>query len=141
NQRTPDERKLKPVSITADPNTNSLVIAAHPEVLPEIHTIVTELNDTSRIDTEGCEIRIFPLRVARAEELALTIDEMYPEPPMPVDRFGRPQPQLRQPREIVVRADSQTNSLIVDAPVQRMSGFEDLVEQLDRTQIAEETEI
>ncbi len=141
NQRTPDERKLKPVSITADPNTNSLVIAAHPEVLPEIQTIVTDLNDTTRIDTEGREIRIFPLRVARAEDLARTIDEMYPEPPMPVDRFGRPQPQLRQPREIVVRADSQTNSLIVDAPVQRMSGFEDLVEQLDRTQIAEETEI
>lgn len=141
NQRSPDERKLKPVSISADPNTNALVVAAHPDVLPEIQTIVTDLNDTTRVDTEGREIRIFPLRVARAEDLARTIDEMYSEPPMPTDRFGRPQPQLRQPREIVVRADAQTNSLIVDAPVQRMTGFEDLVEQLDRTQIAEETEI
>ncbi|TVQ54711.1 MAG: hypothetical protein EA377_04940, partial [Phycisphaerales bacterium] len=42
---------------------------------------------------------------------------------------------------VVVRADRQTNSLIVDAPLQRMSGFEQLVEQLDRQQIMEETEI
>ncbi len=41
----------------------------------------------------------------------------------------------------MVRADPQTNSIIVDAPVQRMAGFDQLVEQLDRARITEETEI
>ncbi len=141
NQRPPDERRVKPVNITADPNTNALMVAAHPEMLPEIQAIVTELNSATRMNTEGREIRIFPLKVARAEELARTIDEMYPEPPMPLDRRGRPMPHLREAREVVVRADAQTNSLIVDAPVQRMAGFEQLVEQLDRQKMLDETQM
>ncbi|MCA9292149.1 MAG: hypothetical protein KDA25_13535, partial [Phycisphaerales bacterium] len=140
-QRPSEERRDKPVSIAADPNTNTLMVAAHPDVLPEIQAIVEELNDTTRVGAEGREIRIFPLKVARAEELAKTIDEMFPEPPMPVDRRGQPLPHLRESREIVVRADVQTNALIVDAPVQRMVGFETLVEQLDRQRIVDETEV
>ncbi|MHC5004982.1 MAG: secretin N-terminal domain-containing protein, partial [Planctomycetota bacterium] len=112
-RRPVEERNTKPVSITADPGTNSLIVAAHPDMLPEIEGIARELNDTLRMDTEGREIRIFPLKVARAEELARTIDEMFPEPPIPVDRRGRPVPGLQEPREVVVRADPQTNSLIV----------------------------
>ena len=139
--RSVEERADKPVRITADIETNSLVIAAHPEVFSEIQAIVTQLNDVNRLDDEGREIRIFPLKIARAEELAKTIDEMFPQPPMPTDSRGRPRPDLQLPREIVVRGDPQTNSLIVDAPIQRMPGFEKLVEQLDRAQIAEETEI
>ncbi|MDG2029601.1 MAG: secretin N-terminal domain-containing protein [Phycisphaerales bacterium] len=139
--RSVEERAGKPVRITADIETNSLVIAAHPEIFEEIQAIVTQLNDVNRLDDEGREIRIFPLKIARAEELAQTIDEMYPQPPMPTDSRGRPRPDLQLPREIVVRGDAQTNSLIVDAPIQRMPGFEKLVEQLDRAQIAEETEI
>ena len=77
----------------------------------------------------------------RAEELARTIDDMFPQPPAPVDRRGRAMPHLQEPREVVVRADPQTNSIIVDAPIQRMAGFEQLVEQLDRTKLTEETEV
>ncbi|MHC4990599.1 MAG: secretin N-terminal domain-containing protein, partial [Planctomycetota bacterium] len=140
-QRPIEQRATRPVTITADPETNALVVAAHPEMLPEIQAIVRDLNDTSGLDMEGREIRIFPLQVARAEELARTIDEMFPQPPVPLDRRGRPMPHLRQPREVVVRADRQTNSLIVDAPSVRMAGFEELVQQLDRQEILTETEV
>lgn len=140
-RRPVDERNLKPVMITADAQTNALMVAAHADLLPEIASIVEELNRTDRMDVEGREIRIFPLKVARAEELARTIDEMFPEPPVPVDRRGNPMQHLRQPREVVVRADPQTNSIIVDAPVQRLAGFEQLVEQLDRQRISDETEV
>jgi len=139
--RPANERRQKPVRITADEQTNALVVAADESLLPEIQRIVDDLNDASRLDYEGREIRIFPLKIARAEELARTIDDMYPEPPMPRDRRGRPMPQLQQPREVVVRADPQTNSLIVDASVQRMSGFEQLVAQLDRQKIIEASEV
>ena len=140
-RRHHEERDEKPVSITADTQTNSLIVAAHPDVVPEIQAVVQDLNRADRLDTEGREIRIFPLKVARAQELARTIDEMFPAPPVPRDYRGRPLYHLQQSREVVVRADPQTNSLIVDAPIQRMAGFENLVEQLDRTQIADETEV
>jgi type II secretion system protein D len=141
NQRSADERRVKPVTITADPNTNALIVAAHPDLMPEIQTIVDELNDADRIDAAGREIRIFPLRVARAEELARVMDEMYPEPEPLYDRRGNPIPGSKPVREVVVRADPQTNSLIVDATSQRMAGFEKLVEQLDRQQMDADTEI
>ncbi len=140
-RRHPDARKGQPVSITADPNTNTLILAAHPDIVPEIKAIVDDLNRADLFGSGGREIRIFPLQVARAEELARTIDEMFPPPPVPLDARGRPLAHLQQPREVVVRADTQTNALIVDAPVQRMAGFQELVEQLDRQQITEPTEV
>ncbi|MCH2132657.1 MAG: hypothetical protein MK116_02795 [Phycisphaerales bacterium] len=139
--RSVQDRTAQPVRITADPATNSLFVSAHPDVVGEIETIVTNLNTVDRIDRDGREIRIFPLRVARAEELGQTIDEMFPEPPMPKDRRGTPMPHLQEPREVVVRADPQTNSLIVEAPVARMASFEQLVEQLDRQKVVEEIEV
>lgn len=140
-QRSPDEKGSKPVQITAEPQTNALIVAAHPDLLPEIQQVVETLNGSSRQSASDREIRIFSLKVARAAELAKTIDEMYPAPPVPVDPRGRARPELQQPREVVVRADGQTNSLIVDAPVARMAGFEELVKQLDRAQAMPDAEI
>ena len=135
-QRTPEERARRPVDIQADAATNTLLVSAHPEVMPEIEAVVGQLNDARTIDDEDREIRIFPLQHARAEELARTIDEMYPEPPMPVDARGRPRPDLRQPKEVVVRANRATNALIVDAPSRRLTGFEQIVSSLDRSELA-----
>ena len=140
-RRPADERSAKPVQITAEPQTNALIVAAHPDLLPEIQQVVEDLNGATRQSASDREIRIFPLKVARAAELSRTIDEMYPPPPVPVDPRGRARPELQPPREVVVRADAQTNSLIVDAPVARMAGFEKLVEQLDRAQSAPDAEI
>ncbi|MFU8828915.1 MAG: secretin N-terminal domain-containing protein, partial [Phycisphaerales bacterium] len=134
-QRPNEERAARPVSIRADANTNTLIVSAHPDVLPELERLVSELNDAQSYDSDGREIRIFPLRVARAEQLARTLDQMFPEPPVPVDRRGVPMPNLREPKEVVVRADPQTNSIIVDAPANRLAGFEQLVNQLDRTEV------
>ncbi len=139
--RPAEDRQLKPVDIQADAATNSLIVSAHPEVLPEIEQIISELNDAQAFDSEGREIRIFPLKVARAEELAKTIDAMYPEPPMPYDNRGRPLPHLRGKKEVSVRADPVTNSLIVDAPAQRLSGFEQIVQSLDKLKVDEGVEL
>ncbi|MFG0306826.1 MAG: secretin N-terminal domain-containing protein [Phycisphaerales bacterium JB040] len=140
-QRPVEERTREPVDIQADAATNTLIVSAHPQVLPEIQSIVRELNDAQALDAEGREIRIFPLKHARAEELARTIDEMYPQPPVPVDSRGRPRPDLQPAREIVVRADRATNALIVDAPARRLAGFEQIVNSLDTVSIANDVEL
>ncbi len=135
--RPAEERGKRPVSIQADPATNTLIVSAHEEILPEIEAIVSNLNETERADAEGREIRIFPLKIARAEELAQTLDQMFPEPPVPVDpRTRQPRPDLKPSREVVVRADRATNSIIVDAPAKRLPGFEQLVKSLDQQKLA-----
>jgi type II secretion system protein D len=141
--RRPTEQKAKkPVDITADGATNTLIVSAHPDAMPEIETLVNELNLQQAYDAEGREIRIFPLKIARAEELAKTIDAMYPEPPVPRDpRNGQPRPDLQRAREVVVRADRGTNSLIVDAPAKRLAGFEQIVKSLDAQKLGANVEL
>lgn len=139
--RSPEEKAKHPVDISADAATNTLIVSAHADMLPEIDRIVAELNETQAVDATGREIKIFPLKIARAEELAQTIDQMYPVPPMPRDRNGAPRPDLQRPKEVSVRGNAATNSLIVDAPSARMAGFEQLVKQLDQQKLAENIEI
>lgn len=137
--RPAEERAKTPVAITADPATNTLIVSAHPSALTDIERLVAELNEQQAANADGREIRIFPLKVARAEELAQTIDQMYPEPPVPLDpRTRQPRPDLKQPKEVVLRADRGTNSLIVDAPARRLAGFEQLVKNLDQQRLAED---
>jgi type II secretion system protein D len=141
-QRPAEERGKRPVDIQADAATNTLLVSAHPDVFSEIEKLVGTLNESQAADKTGREIRIFPLKVARAEELALTIDQMYPEPPIPRDpRTNLPRPDLKQPREVVVRADRATNALIVDAPSKRLSGFEEIVKRLDQAKVAGDAEV
>jgi type II secretion system protein D len=141
-QRPAEMKRKQPVDIQADPATNTLVVSAHADVLPEIEAIVEQLNETQAVDAAGREIRIFPLKVARAEELAQTIDQMFPEPPMPLDpRTRQPRPDLRPAREVVVRADRATNALIVDAPAKRLAGFEQIVKSLDQQKLAGSVEL
>ncbi|MCC6425780.1 MAG: hypothetical protein IT435_03060 [Phycisphaerales bacterium] len=140
--RSPEQRGKMPVDIQADSATNTLLVSAHPDVLPEIEKVVSELNETSSADANGREIRIFPLKIARAEELAQTIDQMFPDPPVPLDpRTRQPRPDLKTPREVVVRADRATNSLIVDAPAKRLAGFEQIVKSLDQQKLVDSIEI
>lgn len=141
-RRSSEQKAKKPVDITADAATNTLIVSAHPDTLPEIEKLVEELNLQQAYDAEGREIRIFPLKIARAEELARTIDQMYPEPPMPRDpRNGQPRPDLQRPKEVVVRADRGTNSLIVDAPAKRLAGFEQIVRSLDAQKLGANVEL
>lgn len=141
-KRAPEMKLKQPVDIQPDAATNTLIVSAHSDILPEIEAVIEQLNEQQAVDADGREIRIFPLKVARAEELAKTIDQMYPEPPMPRDpRNGQPRPDLQRAREIVVRADRATNSLIVDAPAKRLAGFEQIVKSLDQTKLAENVEV
>lgn len=140
-RRPTEQRAKQPVDIQADAATNTLIVSADPAMIPEIEQIVSELNQQD-LDQDGREIRIFPLKVARAEELAKTIDAMYPEPPIPLDpRTRQPRPDLKLPKEVTVRADRGTNSLIVDAPGKRLAGFEQIVKSLDQAKLAGNVEL
>jgi type II secretion system protein D len=143
-QRTPAERAESPVRVEADPVANTLLVSASAEVLAEVESLVTQANDAAdqRAQTEdgARQIRIFPLRVARAPELAATLDQMFPEAPVPLDpRTRQPRADLRTPRDVVVRADAATNSLIIDAVSSRLAGIEEIITRLDAPALTRDT--
>jgi type II secretory pathway component GspD/PulD (secretin) len=133
-QRPAEQRRERPVSIDADAATNTLIVTAHSEIFDEIREFVDTVNESEESGAER-ETMIFALRGARAVDLAAALDKLYPEPPMPLDRRGRPMPHLREPRDVYVSADAATNTLIVEAPAERRASFEALVEQLDRVEL------
>jgi type II secretion system protein D len=140
-ERTPADRAARPVRVEVDTAANTLIVSAHEEDLAEIQSLVGEANkaatDRAMSDDSLRQVRIFPLRVARAEELATTLEQMFPEPPAPIDvRTRQPRPDLRPPREVLVRADRATNSLIVDAVSTRLVGLEEIIAQLDKPALA-----
>ena len=105
-----------------------------------VSEFVKELNRNSE-NEPARETLIFPLKLARATDLASALDKLYPEPPMPRDSRGRPLPHLQKPREVLVSADGGTNTLIIEAPAERKGSFEALVEQLDRVELPPQAEI
>lgn len=140
-ERTPADRAARPVRVEVDTAANTMIVSAHEEDLAEIQSLVAEANkaatDRAMSDDSLRQVRIFPLRVARAEELATTLEQMFPEPPAPIDvRTRQPRPDLRPPREVLVRADRATNSLIVDAVSTRLVGLEEIIAQLDKPALA-----
>ena len=65
----------------------------------------------------------------RAAAVATALDKLYPPPPVPRDRRGRPMFHLQEPKEVHITADTGTNTIIVDAPRQRLESLAALVEQ------------
>lgn len=137
------DKASHPVRIDVDPNTNTLIVAARAEEMAEIEDLVAQANEKALpaagepgSDTVR-QIRIFPLLVARADDLSLTLEQMFPEAPTPIDpRTRQPRPDLRPSREVVVRADRATNSIIVDAVASRVTGLEEIIKQLDKPALA-----
>ncbi|MHC5114555.1 MAG: secretin N-terminal domain-containing protein, partial [Planctomycetota bacterium] len=138
--RPSEQRREQPVTINADAGTNTLVVTAHTLVFDEIKEFVDTVNRAGEAGAER-ETMIYPLKRARATDLATALDKLYPQPPMPLDRRGRPMPHLREPKEVHVSADAATNTLIVEAPVERRASFEALVEQLDRVELPPTAEL
>ncbi|HRJ49681.1 MAG TPA: secretin N-terminal domain-containing protein, partial [Phycisphaerales bacterium] len=133
-QRPQADRSARPVDVRSDAATNTLIVAAHAELFDSIKEFVDELNK-ERKDGADRVTRLFPLKVAKASEVAAAMDRLYPQPPMPVDRLNRPMPWLQQPKEVTVSAEPTSNSLIVDCPADRVEAIESLAAQLDRVEL------
>ena len=140
NRRSATERAAKPVTVEADAATNTLVVSAHAEVLPEIEAFVEELNARERSEPDRVT-ELFPLRVAKAADVASAMEKLYPEPPMPRDSRGRPMPWMQEPREVLVSSDAASNALIIEAPRERMDAFKALAEKLDRVELPPSAEL
>jgi type II secretory pathway component GspD/PulD (secretin) len=134
------------VRVTADYRTNSLIIAASPRDMAEVTGLVEQLdvNQTAA----ASQIRIFPLRNARAEDLAPVLqDSITAEPEnVPADTTvksstlsivslgapGNPVLDSGVLSGTVITADNNANAIVVRAPSEGMPLIAELIRQLDQ---------
>ncbi len=103
----PTSRTLR---ISADLRTNTLILAAPPEKLLRITSLLRELDRP--VDVKLMRPMVFKLRFAKADDLSETIGSL-------VAGMGS------------VRADKRTNSLVVTAPDLIMPDVRSVITQLD----------
>jgi type II secretion system protein D len=131
-------------TIVPEPRTNSLLVWASPDLLRNIRTIATELDNTRPKAEMG--MRVFKLRNARAEDLAQLLDDFFERAGAGTrddvrqmiinfgvrDPFtGEQVPMTLVHQDITISPDPHTNSLMVLAPDKHIHMVGMMVEMLD----------
>ena len=111
--------RMLPVSVFADPRTNTLLVTGSKESFNAVEAMVREL-DTDQVLASN-EFRIFYLKQATATVIAPTLTQLFSQR---VARGG-----VREPVTIVTEA--RTNSLIVSASPDDLKVAESLINRLD----------
>ncbi|HQL76080.1 MAG TPA: secretin N-terminal domain-containing protein, partial [Phycisphaerae bacterium] len=105
------------VHVATLPGTNSVIVQGPPAKLTQAEQLISTF-DTPEAGGSSL-VTVIPLKNASAVTLAETLRSMLPPPVR-----GRPE-------EIVIQADSLTNSLLVRAPEDQRKTIDDLIAKLD----------
>ena len=142
------------VKAVADERTNAVVVSAPEEYMPSIEKLIT---DTDMSDEMITEFHVFPLKYAKAEEMAETLNSIFsPDQQSSNNRsssrsggreeffrrmMGRSQQSNRNNQQVSQRelqasevscvADDRTNSVIVSAEKNLMPQVEKIIQRLD----------
>ncbi|WP_315853489.1 secretin N-terminal domain-containing protein [Neorhodopirellula pilleata] len=135
------------VRISADYRTNSLIIGASPRDMTEVTRLIEEL-DVQKIESSS-QIKVFPLRNARAEDLAPIMQEAItgqaedqpddtttPSATLSIVNLGPGGSPILNSGVLagaLVTADNNANALIVRAPAEGMPLIAELIRQLDQS--------
>jgi len=116
----PDDSNPPP-SITADDRAGRLIVVGSREQVERVSKIVADLD--KRAEEAPKETRVYSLTNATANQLAVTVRELYREA-----TIGDP---LADPSAVLVLHDDATNRLIIRAPSAAFVMIESIVERLD----------
>ena len=123
------------IAIAFDERTNTLMVTGSGDQLTSVEALITSLDmPLDGPDQISSSIRIFALKSARAEDLALTIRQTIQTQQAAVANVnpGTRTPAGKPAMETRIVADASTNRLVVSAPADQMNAIENLVKQLDQ---------
>lgn len=134
-----------PVMVNADERMNALVVSAGEGDIRRIAELVKKL-DTDQVSRIS-EIKIFPLRFARAESLSTILNTALNTKPVPLNEMSPNTQSLLQfitrtehgqelvtaalKEAVLITPDARMNSLIVSGPVDYMGLLEQIINRLD----------
>ena len=115
----------------AEPRTNSLIVVAMKEDLPNIESLVVKL-DTQVTDIEG-DYHVVQLANVLAKDIAATLRQFLQQSDEAQRRAMQGRGQRRTNREMrpVVISDEKSNSLLITASKTRYAELLKLIERLD----------
>ncbi len=121
------DSKLKgtPIQVTADPVSDTLLLAAAREDMEILERWIDTLDRPSEI---GRMIRIVPLARATAEDVAKSVQDVFKKSGSGGSSGSKGQIDL------TVTADKATNSIIAYGPTTLLTDVEDFVRQLDNVE-------
>lgn len=136
-----------PVSVNADERMNAIVVSAGEADARRIGELVKKL-DTDQVSRVS-EIKVFPLKYARADSLSTILNQALNTKPTPLNEMSPNTQSLLQfitrteeGRELVTAAlkeavlitpDARMNSLIVSGPIDYMGLIEQIITRLDNS--------
>ena len=126
--------------ILSDDRTNLLIVSADPTDVRAIRRLVEVLDIPAAFDEGG--FKIYRLKHASASNLASILREVNQGTSAPPNQPGRPRKEGEGGLErssVMITADRPTNALIVFAPAEVMETFDRLVEALDISGRAEDS--
>ncbi|MFM7099806.1 MAG: secretin N-terminal domain-containing protein, partial [Verrucomicrobiota bacterium] len=137
--------QVVPITVTADERINALVVSCGETDAQRIGELVRKL-DTDQV-ARVSEIRVFPLRYARAETLSAILNTALNTKPAPLNEQspnaqsvlqfitrtedGRQLVTAALKEAVLITPDPRVNSLIVSGPVDYMGLLEQIIERLD----------
>ena len=126
----PDPRQQ--LAITVDSRTNSLIVSGTPAYLDLVASVIDELD---AIDGNERETFLYQLRNATATDVADVLgDFVETEQQKLIETIGVQQlgsaTRLLE-REITIRGDDKSNSVLVSASPRYMSSIKDVIKELD----------
>lgn len=124
-----------PITVLADPKTNSLMVGASPDDMKLAESLIAKLD---AIQPTGFAVKVFPLNKADATTAAQTIRSLMTTTGTPgaAGTAG-----AASAAGIGISVDARTNSLIVSAGQADIDRIAELVKQLDQDHMARVTEI
>ncbi|MCX5661532.1 MAG: hypothetical protein NTW19_17780 [Planctomycetota bacterium] len=116
---------LDRVTVTPEPNSNSLLIKGPADQVPDVVNMIKKLDEQST--SAASQVRVFPLAHSQAPELAGSLAKLFHDltSQAAATRKGPPAP-------FTVAADARTNSLVVSTTPAHFALVEQLLASLDK---------
>lgn len=128
-QRVSRETTKDPMTVIADSRTNSLIVGASPTDMKLAETLIAQLDAAPGKDST---MTALPLKKADAKQVAETLKTLL---------TGQGGTGAGAAGATNISVDERTNTILVSAGAADLKRIKDLVEQLDREQLTNVTEI
>lgn len=119
--------RAEPVSVTADAATNTLIVAGSKRHLDQVNDLVARFEKMSPGEMVGSEVKVFPLKEAKADYLAGRLNQM-------LNHLESLRVTIEGGRRlgVAVTFDATTNSIIVAASMRQLKKAEEIIAELDK---------
>ncbi len=112
--------------LVAESRSNSIIIGGDPDLRMQLRTLIANLD--SPMENEG-DTEVIYLHYAVAKELVETLTGVGEKKTSTT--AGQPVTQATTEKDLDIRANDATNSLIITAPTEQMRSLKSVIKQLD----------